>query len=244
MSGLFGPQVPGRPSGLPPALETPVVPIRAQSTPGSRLTVYLLRPAWLARRELALAVAVVGVVGGGWLLGGWPLAVMVAVTLACLLAVPGVRRWLAGVLWWARVVRRWDTACRFAGLATHNDRVPRVMGARRTPAGERLRVRLAKGGAAVDVADRAPWLASSLEASRVEVEADEVNARYAEVEIIRRDPLDGFGVLTWPWAPAAQEGWVASVWDPIPVGLGEAGEMVTVGLLSNASTEIERGSER
>ncbi|MEV4072247.1 hypothetical protein [Nonomuraea fuscirosea] len=245
MSAMFGPQVPGRPSGLPPALETPAVPIRTQSTPGSRLTVYLLRPAWLWRRELALTLAVLAAVGGSWLVGDWPFAVMIAVSLGSLLGVPDARGWLAGVLWRARVIRRWDAACRFAGLATHNDRVPRIVVAARTPAGERLRVRLPKGGAAVDVADRGPWLASSLQASRVEVEADEDNARFAEVEVIRRDPLDGFGVLTWPWVPAPDEGWVASAWDPVPVGLGETGELVTVTLLGNASTpEIGRGAER
>ncbi|MFI6742130.1 hypothetical protein ACIBI9_55280 [Nonomuraea sp. NPDC050451] len=242
MTGLMGPQVPGRPSGLPPAVEMPAVPIRAQSTPGSRLTVYVLRPAWLARREIALTAAVVASVVGGWMVGGWPIAAAVAVCLlGALGGVPAVRGWLVDLLWRSHVIRRWDRAARFAGLATHNDRVPRVMEARRTAAGERLLVRVPKGGAACDIEDRAPWLASSLEASQVHVSADEVNARYAHVEVIRRDPLDGFGVLAWPWTDAPDQGWVASAWDPIPVGVSETGELVTVSLLSDGPEQIAGG---
>ncbi|MGP3965741.1 hypothetical protein ACTWPT_58340 [Nonomuraea sp. 3N208] len=74
MTGLMGPQVPGRPSGLPPMVEMPAVPIRAQSTPGSRLTTYLLRPVWLRRRELGLSLVTVALVGGAWRLGDWPVA--------------------------------------------------------------------------------------------------------------------------------------------------------------------------
>ncbi|HEX4813206.1 MAG TPA: hypothetical protein VFV66_10695 [Nonomuraea sp.] len=219
-------------------VEMPAVPIRAQSTPGSRLTMYVLRPAWLARREAGLSLATVALVGSGWWLGDWPLALGVAVCLLSLVAgIPRVRGWLGAVLWRARVIRRWDRAARFAGLATHNDRVPRVTQAVRTAAGERLRVRLPKGGAARDVEERAPWLASSLEASAVLVAADEVNARYADVEVIRRDPLDGFGVLAWPWVDAPDQGWVASAWDPMPVGVDESGDLVTVCLLSDGAPE-------
>ncbi|MEU6713803.1 hypothetical protein ABZ897_20205 [Nonomuraea sp. NPDC046802] len=242
MTGLMGPQVPGRPSGLPPAVEMPAVPIRAQSTPGSRLTMYVLRPAWLARREIGLTSAVVASVAGGWLSGGWPIAVAVAVCLATALGgVPALRGWLVALLWRARVIRQWDRAARFAGLATHNDRVPRVMEAARTAAGERLLVRVPKGGAACDIEDRAPWLASSLEASDVRVAVDESNARYAHVEVIRRDPLDAFGVLAWPWSDAPDQGWVASAWDPIPVGVSETGELVTVSLLSDGPEQIAGG---
>ncbi|MBN6056773.1 hypothetical protein JYK22_32905, partial [Nonomuraea sp. RK-328] len=146
---------------------------------------------------------------------------------------PAVRRWLVGLLWRAHVIRRWDRAARFAGLATHNDRVPRVMEAVETGARERLLVRVPKGGAACDIEDRAPWLAASLEAAQVLVHADDVNARYAHVEVIRRDPLDGFGVLGWPWTDAPDHGWVADAWEPIPVGVSETGELVTVSLLSD-----------
>lgn len=245
MTGLMGPQVPGRPSGLPPMVEMPAVPIRAQSTPGSRLTAYVLRPLWLRRRELDVIATTAALIGGGWWLGDWPVALGVAVCLACLLGgVPSLRGWLADLLWRSRVIRKWDTAARFAGLTTHNDRVPRVMKAERTPAGERLRVRMPKGGAACDVEDRAPWLASSLEASAVLVAADEANARYAEVEVIRRDPLDAFGVLGWPWADAPRQGWVASAWDPIPVGVSETGDLITIALLSDGPEEITEGRDQ
>lgn len=244
MSGLMGPQVPGRPSGLPPAVEMPAVPIRAQSTPGSRLTMYLLRPAWLARRELGLTVVTVALVGGGWLNGGWPLALGVACCLATLVAfVPPLRRWLRAMLWRAHVVRRWDMAARFAGLATHNDRIPRVLEAIPSAAGERLHVRMPKGGAATDVEDRVPWLAASLEAADVRVHRDDLNARLAWVEVIRRDPLHAYEVLTWPWWDAPRLGQVASVWEPIPVGVGENGALVSIALMSDGHeiTQSVRG---
>ncbi|NUW33651.1 hypothetical protein HTZ77_19750 [Nonomuraea sp. SMC257] len=238
---MLGPQVPGRPSGLPPAVEMPAVPIRAQNTRGSLLTMYVLRPAWLIRREIALTAAVVALVGGGWMLGGWPVALVVAVYLAAMLGVSAVRGWLVALLWRARIIRRWDRAARFAGLATHNDRVPRVMEATPTGAGERLLVRVPKGGAACDIEDRAPWLASSLEAAEVLVSADDLNARYAHVEVIRRDPLDAFGVLGWPWADAPDQGWVADAWEPIPVGVSETGALVTVSLLSDGLVPVQGG---
>jgi hypothetical protein len=112
-----------------------------------------------------------------------------------------------------------------------------------TAAGERLLVRLPKGGAAVDVEDRVPWLTASLHASAVHVSADEDNARYAVVEVIRRDPLDAFGVLAWPWAQAPQQGWVASAWDPIPAAISETGDLVTVALLSNSTSEVAKRAE-
>ncbi|MEV4216747.1 hypothetical protein [Nonomuraea sp. NPDC049725] len=216
-------------------VQTPAQPIRAVSTPGSRWTVYVLRPVWLARREIALSLLLLAALGCGWTVGGWPLALMVALSLASLLVMPGVRGAVGALLWRARVIRRWDSAARYAGLATHNDRVPRVMGVTRTAAGERLRVRLPKGSAAVDVEDRVPWLTSSLRASAVRVAADEDNAQYATVEVIRRDPLDAFGVLTWPWAAAAEHGWVSSAWEPIPVAVAENGDTVMVALLGGSA---------
>ncbi|MEV4837032.1 hypothetical protein AB0K05_21060 [Nonomuraea sp. NPDC049486] len=235
MSGIGGPQVPGRPSGLPPMVEMPAAPIRAQSTAASRLTMYVLRPMWLLRRELGLITATGLLLGGGWSLGGWPVLAGLAVWLVAMFGgVPAVRGWLLHLLWYSRVIRRWDRAARFAGLATYNDRIPRVMRAERTAAGERLRVRLPKGSAACEVDDRAPWLASSLAASGVVVTADEVNARYALVEVIRRDPFAALGSLVWPWAGAPDAGWMSCAWEPIPVGVAENGELVTVALLSGS----------
>ncbi|MFI6637436.1 hypothetical protein ACIBI7_51875 [Nonomuraea fuscirosea] len=217
-------------------VEMPAAPIRAQSTSASRLTMYVLRPMWLVRRELGLITATAAVLGGGWSLGGWPVMAGVAVWLVAMFGgVPAVRGWLGHLLWRSRVIRRWDRAARFAGLATYNDRIPRVMRAERTAAGERLRVRLPKGSAACEVDDRAPWLASSLAASGVVVTADEANARYALVEVIRRDPLAALGMLAWPWADAPDVGWMASAWEPIPVGVEENGELVTLALLGGSA---------
>ncbi|MEV5414440.1 hypothetical protein AB0K60_37090 [Thermopolyspora sp. NPDC052614] len=245
MSGYMGPQVPGRPSGLPPAVEMPQIPVRVEATTTSRLTMYVLRPLWLGRRELALSLTVVALVGGGWLAGAalWPgrlAAGLVGASAAavCLVGVvlglPDVRARIGAMLWRSRVVRRWDRACRFAGLATHNDRVPRITRAERTPVGEVLRVRLPKGAAVADVADRIEYLTASLEVADVRAERDPDNARYVRVEVIRRDLLDEPGPVAWPWARPWLHGWQASMWDPLPVGVSAGGSVLYLALFDGS----------
>ena len=53
---------------------------------------------------------------------------------------------------------------------------------------------------------------------------DRSNAGVAEVAVIRRDPLSGGKPLPWPWLDKA----MTSLWDPIPVGVGEDGDGVDV----------------
>lgn len=240
MSG--GPQIPGRSVGLPPAIQRPAVPVRAEQSPASRFTVYLLRPVWLWRREMA-AVGSLSVMAG-WMsaahgrLAG--LAVLAAAVLVCV-AVPPLRRLMARWLAGGRLRRRWDAACRFAELATINDRVPRVIRVGWVPAGERLRVRIPKGGAVEDLADAAERVAVVLRVREVRVSRDTDRAHWAHVEIIRRDPFlpsgrpggrrpggpPDAGPNGWPWVDRER----VSLWEPLPVGFDEVGDAVRMTLV-------------
>jgi hypothetical protein len=229
-----GPQIPGRPVGLPPAVQRPAVPIRAEYSPAARFTVYVLRPAWLWRRELA-CVLLLSVLAGwvGAAHGRWAALAVVVGLVAVVLAVPVVRRlvgrWLAG----GRLRRRWDAACRFADLATINDRIPRITRVRWVPAGEHAAVRIPKGGTAEDLADAAERVAVVLRVREVRVTRDADRAHRALVEVIRRDPFlpsakapDG-GRVPWPWADRDQ----VSLWGAFPVAIDEVGAAVWMTLV-------------
>jgi FtsK/SpoIIIE family len=215
------------PAGLPPMVQrTPLQP-RGPETRPYQLLILLGRPAWAYRVELTAATLLVA----AWslldralpgvlavLVLGAVVAGLRSVAPVCRLA---VRVWRRGWLG-----RRWDTAVRHAGLATINDRVPRIRGMRLTPAGEVLRVRVPAGGTVTALAGAAEAIAAVLQVRDVKVTRDAGNAGYAAVSVIRRDPLAGAGDLAWPHAGAER----LSLWDPIPVGVDENGQPVTVSL--------------
>jgi hypothetical protein len=70
-------------------------------------------------------------------------------------------------------------------------------------------------------------VAAFLEARELRVARDPGNARYARVVVVRRDPLADLPGLPWPNLPAPG----LSIWQPVPVGINEDGELVTVGLI-------------
>lgn len=125
--------------------------------------------------------------------------------------------------------RRWGDAVRHGGLATYNDHVPTPVrnGITNTPAGERLFVRIPSGSTAEQLAGAAEAIATHLEVREVRVTRHLNNARYATVDIVRRDPLSEAGSLSWPHLECP---WL-SMWDPIPVGVDEYGETVYVSLV-------------
>ena len=115
-------------------------------------------------------------------------------------------RWpVRGVFTRARIRRRFMLACRHARLANHNDRVPTPVRIRSVPAGQVLRVRMAAGTHAGALQDAAPAIASFLEVREVRVAQDRDNARYADVTVVRRDPLSGATPLPWPHLPSARK---------------------------------------
>ena len=174
------------PTGLPPVVQrTPLEP-RGGETLSYRLLVLIGRPAWAYRVELAAA----GLLIAAWSVLARALPGMVAVLvlaaavggLACVARVRcmAVRVWRGG---WLR--RRWDRAVRHAGLATINDRVPRIERIRVTPAGELLRVRVPAGGTVTELDGAAEAVAAGLQVRDVRVVRDVDNAGYASVSVIR-----------------------------------------------------------
>jgi FtsK/SpoIIIE family len=141
-----------------------------------------------------------------------------------LLAVPAVRHRVIQVEHRAKMRRRWATACRYGGLATASDRIPRIVKHALVPAGDRLLVRLPAGSTTALLAEAAEQVAVILDVREVRVARDADWASLARVTVVRRDPLHGAAPLAWPWLEAPQ----CSLWQPVPVGVDEDGHWVTI----------------
>jgi hypothetical protein len=213
----------------PTPLEFPPPTTRPAAQPSAWdwLILYVARPLWGLRVELATALAVL--LAWHWLAGllgrGAALA-LVAALVAGLLVVPAVRRRVLEMEHRARVRRRWATACRYAGLATGNDRVPRIVRHTLIPAGDRLLVRLPAGSSTGALAEAAEQVAVILDVREVRVARDPDHAALARVTVVRRDPLHGATPLGWPWLDAPR----CSLWLPVPVGVDEDGQWVHIAL--------------
>jgi hypothetical protein len=187
------------------------------------------RPAWAYRVELA------GIALLGWLF--WWLTgevgdrrragVIILASTAALMLVPPVRNRLATLLHRSHLRRRWTLACRHADLATLNDRLPRITRASFVPSGDLLRVRMPAGRPVEDLEQVAETAAAFLEVREVRVARDRDNARYARVVVVRRDPLAELAAMSWPHLSEP----ALSLWAPVPVGLDEDGQLVTVSLI-------------
>ena len=188
---------------------------------------YVARPLWGFRAELAAALAVLAV--WRWLAGrlGHSIASLaVAAGLAGLVTIPEMRRRMLVVAHRARVRRRWATACRYGGLATASDRIPRIVNHALVPAGDRLLVRLPPGSTTGLLAEAAEQVAVIMDVREVRVARDPDRASLARVTVVRRDSLHGVPPLAWPWAGAGR----CSLWQPVPVGVDEDGHWVTITL--------------
>src|SRR6266540_2016771 len=132
----------------PPLVEQtpPTLRPSTRTTAGALLVRFVLRPVWLWRVELAA----VALVAGGW------------AVLSRLVGRPGAPVLL--VFHRARVRREWSVGVRHAGLATHNDRIPRAVKVEPIPAGDRLRVKIPAGGRTSELAEQAEVIAACLEA--------------------------------------------------------------------------------
>jgi hypothetical protein len=218
--------------GLPPVVQRPELPVRARLTVGSALLLWVVRPSWLWRRELAALVVLAGVAAVGWLAWGWPGAV--AGPAEVFVAVVGFRwprAWLVRTWRRARLRRHWDRAMRFAGLTTINDRIPRIRADRRVPAGDRLIVRIPRGATVADLDVERERVAAVLKVREVRVGRDIERGDVAHVDIVRADPFAGDGAggaqpLRWPWASGAQR----SLNDPVPLAVDDMGDPVAVRL--------------
>lgn len=218
--------------GLPPVVQRPELPVRSHLTVGGWLTLFVVRPAWLWRRELAAVWALGAVAAAGWLAAGWPAGVAGPVLLVVwLAAVPWTRQRAVSAWRRGRLRRRWDRACRFAGLATVNDRIPRIVRHREVPAGDRLMVRVPKGSERAELEEAAERVAAVLRVRQIRITRDTERADLAHVDVVRRDPFDGTDPrmparLPWPWRDRRQ----VSLWDPVPVAVDDMGDTITLSL--------------
>ncbi|MGH8900056.1 MAG: FtsK/SpoIIIE domain-containing protein [Egibacteraceae bacterium] len=114
-----------------------------------------------------------------------------------------------------------------AGLETFNERVPRVIRIGRAPVGEVLRVRLPAGQSCADLQARAETLAAHLQVREVQVTRDPNNTRHAEISLVRRDALAGTVQLAWPNLDTRR----LSLWEPIPVGVDEHAQTISISLV-------------
>ncbi len=158
---------------------------------------------------------------------GWlgPAVPVTAVMVVAVIAWPPSRRFARRVLHAQSVRRRWAAAVRIAAIPSYAGKVPTVARVRAVPAGEVLDVRVPVGGTAGDLVDASEVLAVAMSLRAVTAERDPDNAARARVTLVRRDPLAN-DAGTWPNADAER----LSLWEPIPVGVNEAGEQVTVSL--------------
>jgi hypothetical protein len=197
-------------------------------TPAARLLLVAGRPLWAWRIELATVLLAVALLR--WLAGhlGIVLAVVLVGVLASVAAlVPEVRRSVLLLYRRAHVRRQWTLAVRHAGLANFNDRVPRVVGHRLTLAGDDLAVRVPAGKTVTEVEDKAETIAAFLRVREVRVHRHPEDAGLAQAMVVVRDPLGTN--QRWPWPNLGADR--LSLWQPIPVGLDEDGELVTLSLV-------------
>jgi hypothetical protein len=181
--------------------------------------------------RLELAVFVPLVVGSWWLAGSrWPAlgAVPSAAALSLVTLVRPVHRAFGSLLAREQARRRWYRACHAAALPVFAKRTaPAVLAARPVPAGDVLDVLVPYGASVADLEAGRDVLAAALHARDVTVTRDPANARKARVLVARRDPLGDGDSIRWPQEDAAR----LSLWEPIPVGVGEDGDPVTVSLV-------------
>jgi hypothetical protein len=180
---------------------------------GFRLELAVIAGLWIGWDELVSA------------LGGAPAAVIFVTVGFVVLVVPGLRRLVARSFHRTAVRRSWARAVRAARITPLGDRVPRVLAVHEVPAGHRLVVQTPMGSCVAHLEAASEVMAAALGLSEVRVRRERANASRASVTLVRRDPLGG-EPLAWP-AIASES---VSLWDPIPVGLDEDGQVVAISL--------------
>lgn len=159
----------------------------------------LARLSWRYRTELGLAAAVLAVrmVAGRWL----PPSAAFTITLATVAAVllwPRSRTVMLGRLGCARTRRRLLACMRETRVATSSGRLPLVLRARVTPAGERLTFGLFPGQSAELLDARVEELRAAARAMDVSVTRDRLRADRVTVNVVRRDLLHPAVVVPSP----------------------------------------------
>ena len=176
---------------------------------------------WRWRVELALLAVPAG---AWWLLansvGELAAAALVVWMVAGVLVSPARLRALVRLLRARHLRRRFRRAWIDAGLPPV--RLGRI---RAVPAGDQASVRVSSGCSVEDLADRRELLAASVGLRELRVLRDPGDASRGTVTFVRRDPLVD-ATVAWPHARAER----LSLWEPVPVGVDELGDTVSIAL--------------
>ena len=156
--------------------------------------------------------------------GQWPAAIIIAGLISGLLCIPWIRSGIYGFL----SQKHWQGKLEKALVLQDSplaSRPPSVQKAERGRYSTKLTLRLKSGTTVTDLEHTAPALAVHYRLGKVRVDFNHRDASVVYLKMIKGSPLSD-GVLTWPGNP----GGFRSVWDRIPIGIDEDGEIVTVSL--------------
>jgi hypothetical protein len=190
---------------------------------GAAEVIFALLATW--RVELCLLAPFVALGVWSYLHFG-PIAAGVAVTLLALLVVAPApnRHLLTRVLHKASVRRRLEMAFRsLPGVLA--ERPPYVGKIARTTVGDRVELGLRHGTSIEELERAEPIIAASLGVRDIRLVVDSARHDHVTLTITRRDPFESAS-LAFPLVTATE----FDVWQPIPVGVDEEGQIVTLSM--------------
>lgn len=198
--------------------------------------IFICRPLWALRVELVFIGVVAGLVFLARQLFGVAGVFLAAVALAGLLLNNWSRPKVSALFHRRSIRRAFDKACRYALVVSLNDRTPTIKSLRSSPAGDVLTVQMPPGLSTAPLVDASEVIASALSVRDVKIERQRQRADLATVQIVSSDPLEDPKPVAWPNLSAER----MSIWEPIPLGFNELGE---VEYLSLAEKMILIGGE-
>ncbi len=186
-----------------------------------------VRLAWPWRRELALTTVLIGLWSwfGSWLPGWWSMAATLA-TAGLPLSLAPVREWVRGWLRCSRTRRQIRAGLAETRSANPSGRLPRVARIRPTPVGERIALRVPPGQSAELLDTRVEELRAAARCREVRITRDPNRSHRITLDVVRRDPLTAAADV--PWADITAD--VLSMWQPVTLGIDEAGEPLRLSL--------------
>lgn len=177
--------------------------------------------AWAAEL-LTVALVVLTVSLTGLVIGSDEAQGLLVCGLAVLLLAPRTRECLAMLLGRRARRRRWGEA--LGGVVAKNS-APYLLAYKEDNQGSWAQVRTGPGGTVTELENRSEALAAWLGAYDVRFERHPNHAGQAWLRALHRDPLDS-DPGAWPWLGKV---WT-DLWKPVPVGLDENGNEVTISL--------------
>jgi hypothetical protein len=192
-------------------------------TNGSSLCPRVASAIWGWRLELGIGMVTAVLLGIGHRLGLGGDVLMVGGVGISLWRFPHARRRILTMLRQASTRRWMDRAMLACGVVGPHGHRPVIRKVEAVPCGARFTVLVPLGQHTGQFQETAESLAAALRVREVRVTRDPVNAAVAHVVVVRRDPFAGPPV-PWPWQGAGE----VDLWQPIPVGVDEDGQPVSL----------------